>query len=189
MVPWKWPQNNDRNVISPQFEPTVNKCKDEYIIFTWTLAVLLWELCLIRHKPFYKIQVSFYQPLSFQYTSINRQRLISLINVSPFRQSNKKLLPSFAITSGTKRNPVTVPDTVCIMKNVFSVRLGLRISFSRSRVIAKDGSRFVIPLSERKILGFYWRDEEKIEFNRMVYGECSTVLIIKRQKWMLYRQN
>ena len=92
------------------------------------LAVLLWELCLIRHKPSYKTQVSLYQPLSFQYTSINRQRLI---NVSPFKQSNKKLLPSFTITSGTKRNSVTVSDTVCIMNNVFSVRLGLWISFCR----------------------------------------------------------
>ena len=128
MVTWKWPQNNDRNDISPQFEPTVSKCKDKYIIFTCALTVLLWELCLIRHKAFYKIQFSFYRPWSFQYTSINRQRLI---NVSPLRQSNKKLLPSFAITSGTKENSVTVPDTVCIMKNVFPVRLGLWISFCR----------------------------------------------------------
>ena len=74
-------------------------------IFTCALAVLLWELCLIHHKPSYKIQFSLYRPLSFQYTSINRQRLIS---VSHFRQSNKKLLASFPITSGTKRNSVTV---------------------------------------------------------------------------------
>ena len=76
------------------------------------------------------------------------------MNVSPFRQSNKKLLPSFAITSGTKRNSVTVPDTVCIMKNVFLGPPWL-VNFILSHVIAKDGSRFVIPLSERKIFGFY----------------------------------
>ena len=57
-----------------------------------TLAVLLWELCLIRHKPSYKIQFSLYRPLSFQYTSINRQKAI---NVSPFRQSNKKTITIF----------------------------------------------------------------------------------------------
>ena len=28
----KMAQNNDRIVISPQFEPTVSNCKDEYII-------------------------------------------------------------------------------------------------------------------------------------------------------------
>ena len=32
MVLWKWPQNNDRNNISPQFETTVSKCNNEYII-------------------------------------------------------------------------------------------------------------------------------------------------------------
>ena len=49
-------------------------------------------------------------------------------------------------------------------------------------MIEKDGSRFVIALSERKMLGFYLKDKERIEFYRVVYDECRTVLIIKRQK-------
>ena len=167
------------------------------------LADLLWELCLIRHKPSYKIQFSLYRPLSFQYTSINRQRLI---NVCPFRQSNKKLLSSFAITSGTKRNSVTVPDTVCIMKNVFSVCLGLWISFcrmwSRKMVVVllflclkgkclvsiacvADANYRRVNFRLQRRLGFYWKDKERIEFCRIVHHECSAILIIKRQKWIL----
>ena len=129
-------------------------------IFTCALAVLLWELCHIRHKPSYKIQFSLCRPLSFQYTSINRQRLI---NVSPFRQSNKKLLASFAITSGTKRNSVTVKQHSPHYENALACEFLILL-----HVIAKDGSRFVIPLSERKMLGFYWKDKERIEFYRMM---------------------
>ena len=52
------------------------------------------------------------------------------------------------------------------------------MNFILSDVTAKDGSRFVISLSERKMLG----STEKIKRELMVYDECSTVLIIKRQK-------
>ena len=115
------------------------------------------KLCLIRHKSSYKLQFSLFRPLSFQYTSINRQRLI---NFSPFRQSNKKLLASFAITSGTKRNSVTVNNTVRIMKTPWLVNFRFCCMWSRN-----DGSRFVIPLSERKMLGFYWKDQIKRELS------------------------
>ena len=91
----------------------------------------------------------------------------------------KKLLPSFAITSGTKRNCYSSRHSLRYEKRVFSPPWF--VNFILSHVIARDGSRFVIPLSERKLLGFYWKDKERIEFYRMVYDECSTVLIIKRQ--------
>ena len=247
MVTWKWPQNNDGNVISPQVEPTVSNCKDECIIpvyffgkkimdrihprvfeidpwnheslsscflvpcryfrcavalpadrhhwfspssSSWPnnihmrLAVLLWELCLIRHKPSYKIQFSLYRPLSFQYTSINRQRLI---NVSPFKQSKKTITIFRNHIRDETKFFYSSRHSLHYEKRVFSPRW--LVNFILSHAIAKDGSRIVIPLSERKMFSFYWKDKERIEFYKMVYDECSTVRIIKRQKWILYRQN
>ena len=70
--------------------------------------VLLWELCLTRDKPPYKIKFSRYRSLSFHYTP----RLIHTF----FSLSDRTITNDYHLSQShaAKRNSSVVPDTICV---------------------------------------------------------------------------